>query len=454
MKYFLLLGILWCLEGFSQPSGIYIDPELPQYWSYKGKPMMLIGGSSNDNLFQSSDFEKELDLIASVGGNYVRCTMSSRDSGNVWPFLKVGEQYDLNQFNPSYWDRFQSFLEATQKRDIIVQIECWATFDFYRENWLRNPFNPKNDKNAQNWRVRLPDSVPTHPIARENPFFWSVPKADNNTFLLAKQQRFIDKLLSISLAFDHVLYCIDNETSVTAEWALFWANYLKTQAKLQDKVVYVTEMWDPHDLMHPDHFVTIQYETHFDFVDISQNNHKRNQEHYDNGHGFKEIVYKLRGVCPLNNVKVYGRERHGNSQDGQERFWRAAFLGSASVRFHRPMSGHGISDTAQAHIQSLRWVFDAFDLHHIQPANHLLAQRESDEAYCLAHAGQSYAVYFPQGGEVLLEDSLLTGAFSLTWINATSGKRATPKKSEPGGSWLLTSPDSGHWVALLTRYTP
>lgn len=447
---FILITFINGSLSFGQADGISIDPTLPYYWSFDGNPLMLIGGSSEDNLFQHPDLASELDLIASVGGNYVRCTMSSRDSGNVWAFHQSDQGYDLRKFNPVYWDRFQVFLEETAKRDIIVQIELWATFDFYRENWLNNPFNPQNDINAQNWRVRLPDSVPTHPIGRENPFFWSVPKADNNTHLLAKQQRFVDKLLSISLNYDHILYCIDNETSVTAEWGLFWAQYLKTQAKLRDKHIYVTEMWDPHDLMHPDHFVTIQHPDHFDFVDISQNNHQKDQHHYDNGIHFKEIVYKLRGPCPLTNVKVYGKQRHGSSQDGRERFWRAAFLGSASVRFHRPMSGHGISDTAQAHIQSLRWIYDKLDLKTVLPANDLLHDREPDEAYCLAQSGKTYAVYFPAGGEVSLHDPTLSGSYRLTWIEIDKGIKRDPQILTLQRSLPLTAPDSGHWAVLIT----
>ncbi len=29
----------------------------PKYWQYKGKPVLLLGGSNNDNLFQSSDMK-------------------------------------------------------------------------------------------------------------------------------------------------------------------------------------------------------------------------------------------------------------------------------------------------------------------------------------------------------------------------------------------------------------
>ncbi|NLD74710.1 MAG: hypothetical protein GX649_18575, partial [Chloroflexi bacterium] len=58
----------------------------PFYWQYKGQPVLLLGGSVEDNLFQIPNIREHLDLLHSVGGNYVRCTMSSRDPGDAWPF--------------------------------------------------------------------------------------------------------------------------------------------------------------------------------------------------------------------------------------------------------------------------------------------------------------------------------------------------------------------------------
>jgi len=66
--------------------------------------------------------------LVAAGGNYVRNTMSGRDEGNVWPFLEREDGlYDLEQWNPEYWRRFSTFLEETAQRDIVVQIEVWAT---------------------------------------------------------------------------------------------------------------------------------------------------------------------------------------------------------------------------------------------------------------------------------------------------------------------------------------
>ena len=107
----------------------------PRYWQYKGQPLMLLGGSREDNLFQIPDLAAHLALLRSVGGNYIRCTMSSRDEGDVWPFYfdtTIGK-YDLTRFNPVYWQRFADLLNLTASLDIIVQVEVWDRFDFSRE---------------------------------------------------------------------------------------------------------------------------------------------------------------------------------------------------------------------------------------------------------------------------------------------------------------------------------
>ena len=61
----------------------------PFYWQYKGAPVLLLGGSVEDNLFQIADIEPHLDLLQSVGGNYVRCTMSSRTARSTTTWLRI-----------------------------------------------------------------------------------------------------------------------------------------------------------------------------------------------------------------------------------------------------------------------------------------------------------------------------------------------------------------------------
>ena len=88
------------------------------YWQYKGKPVLLLGGSDDDNLFQwpSDKLRPHLDQIRAAGGNYVRNTMSDRHDGGweLYPFLRLENgKYGLKQWNPEYWARFEQFLRWT-----------------------------------------------------------------------------------------------------------------------------------------------------------------------------------------------------------------------------------------------------------------------------------------------------------------------------------------------------
>ena len=133
---------------------------------------MLLGGTVEDNVYQIKDLEAHLDLLASVGGNYVRCTMSCRDEGDVWWFQKDEKTglYDLNTPGEEHWARFENFMKLTAERGIVAQFEMWDRFDFARENWEVNPYNPKNNVNYSGDESGLAEVYELHPGRKQNPF--------------------------------------------------------------------------------------------------------------------------------------------------------------------------------------------------------------------------------------------------------------------------------------------
>ena len=412
----------------------------------------MLGGSIEDNLFQIPDLEEHLDLLSSVGGNYVRNTMSSRDSGNVWAFGKTEEgMYDLRTWNDEYWKRFENFLKLTAERNIIVQIEVWATFDFYRDNWDMNPFNPVRNVNYNERRSKLPAKVETHPTNTENPFFWSIPEQLAINTLLSYQSKFVDKLLSYSLDFDHVLYCMDNETSVTSDWGKFWSLYIQKKAREAGKTVYTTEMWDPWDLSHPMHSESFDHPEVYGFVDISQNNHITGEQHWTNGLAQLDRLRQIDAVRPANNVKVYGNNggRHKTTRNGIESFIQNAFFGCAGTRFHRPTSGQGLNEISQAVIQSVRSLSDQMDWFNGNPDNGLLSESEEHEAYCRAIEGREYAIYFPDGGSVLLDLSEFNQEFHVKWCSVLTAEWEDGEVIAGGRQATIKAPGEEHWICLV-----
>ncbi len=162
-----------------ETQGIKPWNENPRYWQYNGKPVLLLGASDNDNLFQNENVKSHLDSLAAAGGNYIRNTMSDRDPGNQRPFAAVsGGKYDLSRWNDEYWQRFENLLRLAEERNIIVQVEIWDRFDHSRDPWLSDPFNPVNNVNYTFEETGLDSIYPAHPGQNKQPFFFSVPRTE------------------------------------------------------------------------------------------------------------------------------------------------------------------------------------------------------------------------------------------------------------------------------------
>lgn len=450
-----LLSLLLSHSLFAQ--GLKISDQFPQYWEFDGDPILLLGGSDEDNLFQMPDVKKHLDILAQSGGNYVRCTMSSRDDGNVWPFYldPVTGLYDLDRWDELYWQRFADFLKWTHDLDIVVQIEMWATFDFYRDFWELNPYNPKNNSSYDGERTELPDTVITHPVYADNPFFTSIPSHRNNMKLLHYQQRFVDKILSNTLAYDHILYCMDNETSVTSAWGAFWATYIKKRAKEINKTIYCTEMWDPWDLNHISHRESFDHPELYAYVEISQNNHQKGEQHWHNGLQQIERLKQLDNLRPVTNIKIYGANqgRHGgNDQDAMEKFFRTVLFGASSARFHRPTSGIGLSHKAQQVLTSTRAALKKISFFEMEPIDQKeLLDKSENEAYARGNSGEEYLIYFTDGGDIQLA---LEGSWELEWLEVL-GEDWLPVHTMDvsKGKLLLDCPGKGQWLLVLRKAT-
>ena len=429
-------------------------PTNPRYWQYLGRPVLLLGGSKDDNLFQIPDLREHLDEMRALGANYIRNTMSDRPDGGfeVYPFLRRPDgKYDLNQWNPEYWQRLDRLLRWTWERDILVQIEVWDRFDYSRRNWELHPYNPRNNINYTSAESGLAEEYPDHPGANKQPFFFTTPAQRSNPAVFPFQKRFVDELLRHTLPWPHVLYCIDNETSGDPAWSAFWARYIRERARSAGVDVFLTEMWDDWDVRSSMHRHTLDHPELYDFVDLSQNNHQKGQTHWDHFQWVRN--YLNRFPRPINTVKTYGADtgRYGNSRDGLERWWRHLIGGAAAVRFHRPDSGLGLGPEAKAAIRAARKLASLCQLWEMEPAIHLLRQRDPNEAYLTARVGSAYALYFPDGGAVELNLHSHQGPFQLYWIDIGTGEWG-PRQSLRGGDWIpLQAPSRGHWVACIIR---
>ncbi|CAN5267265.1 hypothetical protein BH23VER1_BH23VER1_25560 [soil metagenome] len=437
--------------------------ENPFYWQYRGKPVLLLGGSKDDNLFQIPDLEVHLDEIRAAGGNYIRNTMSDRsDHGyEVGPFQQLPDgKFDLDRWNGDYWQRFENLLRRTAERDIVVQIELWDKWDMLEDKWAPNPWNPSNNITYTHDNTSLEEAYPRPQYgagtSQGNPhdFFLTVPALGNDRTVLSYQQRFVDKILSYSLPCDHVLYCVSNEVhpQYPPEWGWFWATYLRQQATAAGRAIEVTEMFWPPDLKAEAHRASLDRPDVYGYFEASQNSAILDPE--DNWRNLQFVREVLRASPrPINNTKTYGADDGsvwaGNTRNAQEKFWRNVMGGAASSRFHRPPTGLGLGEAARIHITSLRLLADAMDVFTCEPHNHLLGDREANEAYCLAEPGQQYAIYFPDGGAVDLDVSAASQSLQIRWLDIARSAWLEAQSVPPAPALELEVPGKGHWAVLV-----
>lgn len=466
----LIMSVTFSCKTETDPS-IRIYDQNPFYWQYRGEPVLLLGGSKEDNLFNHPEgLAEHLDVLKNAGGNYIRNTMSSRNPGNRWPFRQLESGlYDLDRWDDQYWERFTNLLELSYERDIIVQLEIWDPWDYFMseaplgygpENigWESCPYNPVLNINYTTEESGL-DTILDYYSGRHpstHLFFHTVPELKDIPVVRKYQEAFLEKLLSISLDYPNVLYCMNNEIGENPEWGQYWARFIRGIAEKKGEEVYLADMRRNSDFSSEEQTNLLHDRTHYDFFEISQNNANSGQRHYD-------LIMVIRDQIvdsprPLNNVKIYGGKVGwtNSAVEGTRRFWRNIFGGLASSRFHRegPSSmyfGIGLSELAQTHLTSMRMFTSEMNIFTCSPSNELLSEREPDRAYCISEAGRQYAIYFPDGGNVVIDLSGSAPEMELRWLDILSSEWHESTRVEGNSKVTITAPGQGHWAALIRQ---
>ena len=444
----------------------------PWYWQYKGEPVMLLGATDRDNLWQwtGQTLIDQLDRMKAAGGNYVRNTMSDRNEGDTFAAIQLENGlYDLEQWNEKYWDKLRFFLEETHKRDIIAQLTLWDWFDLSGGDvYGRFAIHPLNPANNITWEEGTIENAWD---------YYGGSLSNNNEAALEYQHRFIDKLMSITSRYGHILYNIGNESGLGVEWDNYWATYITNAATEYGRTIHVTSM-----KFAPDTSVrqAMSNRDIYTFTDVSQNNQDAlgpvGKKHWDNLVFWRKMIaMQDEGPMPINNEKVYGNgvgtnTAAGTEKEAVERFWRNVFGGAASTRFHRPAHrggdfywGIGLSTRAEQTLRGVNMFLDEFDLFNAEPYEACENVGNSVDTYCLANMGKQYAIYFPGGrATVHLDPWVYAAKVSVKWLNVASLSWSEEEIIEPtwdnfdGTDWwgpqrVLTLVPSNHgsYVAVI-----
>ncbi|MBN1250413.1 MAG: hypothetical protein JXC32_22305 [Anaerolineae bacterium] len=348
------------------------------------------------------------------------------------PWLRAGPgtaldgkpKFDLEQHNPTYFNRLRDRVALAAEHDIYVSVmlfEGWG-LQFSTNAFENHPFHPDNNINGIDGDLNGDgNGVAIHTLG--------------DPAITAIQEAYVSHVIETVNGFDNVLYEISNENHPpSTPWQYHMIRFIKDLESETPK-------------QHPVG-MTFQYkggsnQTLFESPAdwISPNPEGGYQNDPPLGDGTKVVLTDTDHLWGI-----------GGSQQW---VWKS-FLRGLNPIFMDPYDGRVLAksfDPAWAgpmrrSMGDTLALAQRIDLIHMMPDITL-----ASTGYCLAHRGSEYLVYLPEGQDAALDLGGCPGPYDAEWFDTHSGQRKISDPVEGDRTVTLTSPfgEDGVVVHLKAR---
>ncbi len=432
----------------------------PRYFS-RGtvKAVLLVGShtwldfldAGHGNPPPGFDYPAFLDFLQRNGHNFFRLwtweqtrwTLETTDNlywfGPVTPFARTGPgtaldglpRFDLQTFDPAYFDRLRSRVQLAADRGIYVSVmlfDGWsvakAKGSFSKNNpWKGHPFNAANNINGIDGDVNGDNSgEETHELV--------------NPDVLAIQEAYVRKVVDTLNDLDNVLYEISNEShSGSQDWQYHMIRFIKDYESTLPK-------------QHPVG-MTVEYpggsnaELFASPADwISVNGNINDPPAADGSKVILDDTDHLCGICGDRRWvwKSFLRGRNPIFMDGYD---GAGYgVGGSGFVFDDPTWV-----SLRANLGYVRAFAERVQLVAMVPRGDL-----ASTGYCLSsvgNGGREFLAYAPAGGGITVDLSGLGGTLTVEWFRPADGSTVAGGSVPAGGSQTFSPPFSGDAVLYL-----
>ncbi len=473
------LGVLFCglCARLLAAPPLALHPENPHYFSYRGKPELIITSGEHYGAVLNLDFDyvKYLKTLAADGLNGTRTwagayceptsafsiahnTLAPEAGRFICPWARSdqagyangGNKFDLTRWDDAYFKRLKDFMAQARKRRVIVELNLFCPF--YEESmWRLSPMNAANNVNG----------IGT--VARTN-----VYTLDRNGGLLPVQEALVRKLVTELRSFDNLYYEICNEPyfgGVTLDWQHQIADVITaTEQGLGVRHLISQNIANEKAHVENPHPAISIFNFHYATPPITvPMNYGLNKVIGDNETGFRgtnDSAYRMEawdfivaGGGLFNNLDYSFTAGH---EDG---------------RFVYPASQPGGGTSAlRKQLRFLSQVIHRFDFVHMAPDNQVLtaASVKGATARVLVKPEHEYLVYIrtplqkTEGGrrasvsfaegQYALDLKLPEGKFTVEWLDTKLGAATRVERfTHAGGDRRLRAPAFEDDIALAVR---
>jgi hypothetical protein len=152
-----------------------LHPDNPRYFLFREQPTVLISSGEHYGAVLNADFDfvRYLDELKSHGLNQTRTFAGpyreepgipglpdnslapTRPEAYVAPWLRTeepgaadgGTKFDLDAWNPAYFDRLRAFVAEAGRRGIVVELVFFSTM-YFDHRWELSPLHARNNVNG------------------------------------------------------------------------------------------------------------------------------------------------------------------------------------------------------------------------------------------------------------------------------------------------------------------
>ncbi len=474
MKTPIAILFLFGLCNMINAQPIALHPYNPHYFIYQGKPTLLVGSGEHYGAVINPDFNFDvyLETTKKEGFNHTRlflgdycegpnsfCIMHNTLEPAPGKFLAPwarstqpgfsfgGNKFDLDKWNPAYFDRLHRFMNKAN--DLGIVVEC--VFFFVGMSWDHMPFNTKNNINK------------TSEISASDYMTLS------NGNILEYQKAYCLKLVHELNPYDNVILNVANEPwffnqeqegfssparDETKDWIKEVSEWIVTEEKKLPKKHIISV-----DYTNEGHVISKE-ELEKYWINISVFNH-----HYDKDAASVKLNYKAiprafafneTGLMPVytSQYRIQGWKylmSGGALYNNLDFTFQTGYedgtgKGEFSCEWY---NGSGDLRTRNE-LKVLVSFFNSIDFIKMKPARELLTVYFGDkDIYLLANDGKQYAVYIVGGKNTGYRLNIPFGNYRVEYIDPVTGIKILEEViHNESGELRLDGPDYSEDIAI------
>jgi hypothetical protein len=332
-------------------------------------------------------------------------------------------KFDLDEFDPVYFDRLRSRVKSAGERGIYVSIMLFEGWGLTFASWDGHPFHVKNNVQGINGDADG-DGKGIETQALKIPAVTRI------------QEAYVRKVIDTVNDLDNVLFEIANESNFahSKEWQYHVIRYVKEYERKKSKQhpVGMTGMLPTDN--------KVMTDSPADWIspggDTSKESPYRSDPPAADG---KKVIL-------LDTDHIWG------VGGGRDWVWKSFLRGHNPIWMDpydkesvwEPLPGNA-EDVRRSLGETRRWA-ERVNLAEMTSHNDLASTK-----FCLANPGFEYLVYLPKGGTVTVDLSRVRGEFAVEWQNATTGKRSKAGTVSGGAHRELKPPFDGDAVLYLVH---